>query len=665
MKLSDLYSEYIANWLSEGLLITRDKISLLGIRSLFDSYITNGWITKTWIISALPVHFDVNLTQAIRSEMHEAFPDMKTIVHMYNSPVNVSVNNENFRRQLKIAANQYNRYKEDYNGLSEDEKLTGLNVHVGGGYHLRIDRTTLLTYKASYDSFSYVFDKVNHGSGFTSTYYFVQASAKTRAELRKYQKMLLNVIRSTAGEFESKLDNIYVREVHGAVDNYLSNFCPATFKQQPSSKFPTLLLSDENKAALLPTKTKGLINANGVLIGLDWQAKLPFFQSFFDNGAAQVALVDGKTGCGKTFFMFFVAIELAGIGVHGSVIDIKGNEWSKIMKFIKGSIEIKMTGKNARFVNTLRLDNIQCDKDNCEELYDNAVQGTIDIFTIIVKLQENEGNIADLVTVLETAINKLYSQHDVVRDNPETFARTRDFKYSDVIDIVIDLKNTKSFSDAQRHICGLIQTRSAPFFVSEGRYADAMKNELTVSEIIESPFVIYNMNKNNAETLSTLDDLKIYMSQFLDGEKHFLRKQQKLHTAAFYEELQRCGSLSTLVRSISARVTGSRSNNLSVFLLLNAITTLDSDAFRAIKSNITTKMIGYVEEPDQNKLVEEYGCDDIKSYMERIRTNEKGYYNNCFAVSFNTGLKRDKVLLKSVVPKEMIEAFNTRDSFDI
>ena len=473
MKLSDLYSEYIANWLSEGLLITRDKISLLGIRSLFDSYITNGWITKTWIISALPVHFDVNLTQAIRSEMHEAFPDMKTIVHMYNSPVNVSVNNENFRRQLKIAANQYNRYKEDYNGLSEDEKLTGLNVHVGGGYHLRIDRTTLLTYKASYDSFSYVFDKVNHGSGFTSTYYFVQASAKTRAELRKYQKMLLNVIRSTAGEFESKLDNIYVREVHGTVDNYLSNFCPATFKQQPSSKFPTLLLSDENKAALLPTKTKGLINANGVLIGLDWQAKLPFFQSFFDNGAAQVALVDGKTGCGKTFFMFFVAIELAGIGVHGSVIDIKGNEWSKIMKFIKGSIEIKMTGKNARFVNTLRLDNIQCDKDNCEELYDNAVQGTIDIFTIIVKLQENEGNIADLVTVLETAINKLYSQHDVVRDNPETFARTRDFKYSDVIDIVIDLKNTKSFSDAQRHICGLIQTRSAPFFVSEGRYADA------------------------------------------------------------------------------------------------------------------------------------------------------------------------------------------------
>lgn len=665
MKLSELYSEYIANWLSEGLLITRDKISLLGIKSLFDSYITNGWITKTWIVTALPVHYDVNLTQAIRSEMHRAFPEVKTVVHMYNSPVKVSVNNDSFTRQLRIAANQYNKYKTDYEHLTEDQQLTGLSVHVGGGYRLRIDKTTLLTYKASYDSFSYVYDKVNKGSGFTSTYYFVQASTKSRQILRKYQKALLDVIHSTAGEFDSKLDNIYAKEVHGTVDNYLSNFCPATYKQQPSSKFPTLLLSDENKAALLPTKTKGLINPNGILLGLDWQAKLPFFLSFFESGAAQVALVDGKSGCGKTFLMFFAAIELAGLGVHCSVIDIKGNEWTKIMKYVKGSVEIAMSGKNARFVNTLRLDSIQCTKDNCEELFDNAVQATIDIFTIIVNLQENEGNIADLTTVLETAINKLYSQHDVMRNNPSTFVRTRDFKYADVVEIVNELKTTKSFSDSQRKICGLVQTRSAPFFMSEGRYADAMKNELTVSEILYAPFVIYNMDKNNAETLSTLDTLKVYMSQFLDGEKHFLRKQQKLHTAAFYEELQRCGSLHTLVRSISARVTGSRSNNLSVFLLLNAVTTLDDQAFSAIKSNITTKIIGLVEKPDQIKLVEEYGCDDIAGYMERIRSNEKGHYNNCFAVSFNNGLRQDKVLLKSVVPSEMIEAFKTRDSLNI
>lgn len=665
MKLSELYTEYIANWLSEGLMITRDKISLLGIRSLFDSYITNGWITKTWYVTALPVHYDVNLTQAIRTEMHRLYPEVKTIVHMYCSPVKVSVNNDTFVRQLRMASNAYNKYKDEFDTLTDDEKLTGMNVHIGGGKHFRIDKETLYTYKASYDSFSYVYEKVMKGMGFTTTYYFIQASAKNRKILRKYQKSLFDVIRGTAGEFKSKLDNIYMKEVHGNVDNYLTNFCPATFKQQPSNKFATLLMSDENTAALLPNKTKGLINPNGILLGLDWQAKLPFFLSFFESGAAQVALVDGKSGCGKTFLSFFIAIELAGFGVHGSVIDIKGNEWSKIMPYVKGALQVAMSGKEARFVNTLRLDNIACTKENCEELYDNAVQGTVDVFSIIVSLQENEGNPADLVTVLETAITKLYSTHDVRRDNPDTFYRTADFKYSDVIEIVTDLESTKSFSDDQIKICRLIKTRTAPYFMSEGRYADAMKNELTVSEILDAPFVIYNMDKNNAETLGTLDTLKVYMSQFLDGEKHFLRKQESKHTAAFYEELQRCGSLGTLIRSISSRVTGSRSNNLSVFLLLNAVSTLDADAFSAIKSNITTKIIGLVEKPDEDKLVEEYGCEDIKPYIDRIRTCETSYYNNCFAVSFNNGLRKDKVILKSVVPDEMIETFKTRDKLDI
>lgn len=665
MKLSELYSEYIANWLSEGLMITRDKISLLGIRSLFDSYITNGWITKVWYVTALPVHYNVNLTQAIRSEMHRMFPEVKTVVHMYCSPVKVGVNNDNFIRQLRIASNNYNKYKDVYDSMAEDEKLTGKTVPIGNGQRFRIDKETLATYKASYDSFTYVYDKVMHGTGFTTTHYFVQASAKSRRVLRKYQKALYDVIRSTAGDYSSKLDNIYVREVRGNVDNYLTNFCPATFKQQPSKKFNTLLMSDENTAEFLPSKTKGLVNPNGILMGLDWQAKLPFFQSFFESGAAQVALVDGKSGCGKTFLSFFVAIELAGFGVHGSVIDIKGNEWNKIMPYVKGSIQVAMSGKDARFVNTLRLDNIACTKENCSELFDNAVQGTVDVFTIIVSLQENEGNPADLVTVLETAITKLYSVHDVLRDNPDTFYRTADFKYADVIDVVTDLETTKSFSEDQRKICRLIKTRTAPYFMSEGRYADAMHNELTVAEIIDAPFVIYNMDKNNAETLGTLDTLKVYMSQFLDGEKHFLRKQESKHTAAFYEELQRCGSLGTLIRSISARVTGSRSNNLSVFLLLNAVSTLDSDAFSAIKSNITTKIIGLVEKPDEKKLVEEYGCEDIQGYIERIRTCQTSYYNNCFAVSFNSGLRKDKVILKSVVPDEMIKTFSTRDKLDI
>lgn len=661
MKLSELYTEYIANWLSSGLLIQRDKISLLGIRSSFDSYITNEWITKIWMITELPVHYDVNLTQAIRTEMHRKFPQVKTVVYMYNSPVKVNVNNEAFRRQFRMASGQYEKYAGLFKSLTDDEKLTGMSVPMGGGRKFNIDKATLLAHKATYDSYYYVYDTVTKGMEFTSTYYFVQASAKNRKILRKYQKALYATVKGTVSDFSAKADDIFMKEVHGSIDSYLRNYGPATYLQQKESKFNTLLLSDENKAALMPTKTKGLVCDRGVLIGLDWQSKLPFFLPFSESGAAQVAMVIGKTGCGKTVLSFFIAIMLVGLMVHGSVIDIKGNEWAKIMQYIKGAVEVTMTGDNARFVNTLRLDNIECDDSNCAELYDNAVQGTIDVFTIVVNLLPSEGNIADLVMILEAAVGKLYSIHDVVRTNPSTFYRTRDLKYSDVLEILVDMSTAKSFSEEQKKLCGLIRTRSAPFFSGTGRYASAMQNELTVADILQAPFVVYNMNKNNAETLNTLDTLKVYMSQFLDGEKHFLRKQKKLHTAAFYEELQRCESLSTLVRSISARVTGSRSNNLTVFLLLNSIAALDATAFRAIKSNITTKIVGYVEAPDQKILSDDYGCTDIDTYMQRIRENRNNNYNNCFAVSFNSGLRKDKVILKSVVPKEMIEAFTTRD----
>lgn len=155
------------------------------------------------------------------------------------------------------------------------------------------------------------------------------------------------------------------------------------------------------------------------------------------------------------------------------------------------------------------------------------------------------------------------------------------------------------------------------------------------------------------------------MSRCLDSRKHFMRKQQGLHQAAFYEELQRCGSMDVFVRNISADVTGSRSNNLTVFLLMNAISTLDEKAFAAIKSNITTKIIGLSNTHDIKKLVSDYDCGDIEGYMHKIHDNKNGAYNNCFAVSYDVGNDKDSLILKSVLPKDMLKAFATRDKYVI
>ena len=652
MKLADLYSEYFANWVSGGLLINEDKISLLGIKPLFDRFLTNGYSTKAWMVTGLPVNFNINLMQAIRQEMFAIYPNVSLIIHTYSEPVNINVNSDVFRRQLKSSAKRYNMYKSVFDQLSEDEQLTGAyEANPVSGRRIGIDSETLAKIKDDYDSYAYVYEQVMSGTTFTNTYFFIQATCNDRKIMHKFSKALSDKLTS---------NKIYFQEIHGNVGQYLLNFCPASFRQTAHNKFTSLLLSEDNLAAILPNKTKGLIEDSGLMFAMDYQSKDPFFIDFFNSGAAQVIMLLAQSGFGKTYMAFAIAIALSSMDVHWSATDIKGNEWSVLAKYVK-IIEISMSGSNARFVNTMRLDDVACDYSDCEEFFETAVQGTCDLFEIATNLMPSEGNVADLRAILSTAIIKVYESAGVVKNNPATFAITKNFRYADVLDVLSSLALSSSYTDKQREICSLIQTRTSQYFMSEGRYNNAFTNELTIGEILESAGVVYNFNKNSTEQLDTLDSLRVFMSQFADGKKHSIRRRTGLHTAAFYEELQRCDGVGTLLKSISSKVTGSRSNNLTVFLLLNAVSTFKNADFSAIKSNITTKIIGKVIDDDLKYLVNEFDCKMMKDYLELINDPITSYeYRNCFAVQYDTGVSSGKAVIKAAVPESWSTQLRTR-----
>lgn len=651
MKLSELYSEYFANWISGGAMITQDKISLIGLKSFYDRFMTNTGITKVWAIEKVPVHLSCNITQMIRTEMFEKFPKVKTVIHMCNAPVPMNVRGDHFQRGLKSASRMFNNYKDVYNQLSEDEKLTGLTTRVpGGSQKIHISRETLEKYKESYDSYTYVYSASVSGQCFVRTTYFVQATAKSKKELQMYGKALMDLASSA---------DLYISELRGNMPIYLMMYAPAAPYNPSSDRVYPNLFSEENVASLLPNKTKGLVGNGPLMLGLDWQSKLPFFINFFNSGAAQVIMVLAKSGYGKTFLSFILAVELAGLNVHWSAVDIKGGEWIKTSAYVDTAV-ISMSGSNARFVNTLRLDDVECTAEDCKDFYDTAVRGTVDLFEIATNLNSREGNVSDLRSILDTAVSKVFTSRGVMRDNPDTFEKTKDLKYADVLDVIGSLESTKTYTESQRNICKLIKVRTSPYFLGEGRYSYAFKNELTVGEILDTPGVIYDFNKNSGEALDTLDSLRVFMVQFLDGKKHSIRRKSGLHTAAFYEELQRSRQFGKLVEAISQNVTGSRSNNLTVFLLLNAVSTFEQEGFAPIKSNITTKIIGHVIEDDMKTLVEHFDCGAIAEYIEKITRNEKGKYTNCFAIQYDTGVDSNKGIIKSVVPLEMQQQFATR-----
>lgn len=653
MKLRDLYSEYFANWVSGGSLIVQDRISLLGLKPLFDRFITHDWITKIWVVKGFPVEFDNNLTDLVRGELFKLNPRVRTTINFISIPTNINARNSIFLKQFETASQNFHEMDDYFNSLTKEQRVTGVAlVNPNTGKKIYITEEHMKNVREEYQSFLYIYEQVMAGHVFTNTFYFIQGSARNKKDMKKYTRDVASVLDS---------QGIIYSELHGNIGEYLDNFCPATYVANGVNRFTSNLMSDENLAGLTPYKTLGLVGGKGLLMGVDKRTGLPFLLDFFNSGTAQINMILGKTGCGKTFAAFAVALGLIGLGLHVSVVDIKGGEWCRLQSFVD-TLVIGMGNSDSKFINMLRIDDMECeDQDEALDVYNTAVRGTVRLFEIAVNLQENEGNVMDLESILNRAVKKVFSKAGVIIGNGATYGGTKNLKFSDVIDVVTQLQLSNSYTDQQKILCQLIITRTSDFFLPQGRYADAFRNELTLRDVLGSEVVIYDFNKNTDVMLDTLDTMRVFMVQFLDGKKQAFRKRKKQHTAAFYEELQRCEKFGLLVDEISHKVTGSRSSNVIIFLLLNSVTTFDSSAFAAIKSNITTKIIGKMNGEDVDKLVDEFDCAPIKNYMTAICNDKTGDLKHCFAVQYDTGADTNKVMIETVMPKEMEAHFNTRD----
>lgn len=644
-----IYAQYIANRISLGSLITKDRISSIGIKPLFDRILTKKFVTKIWCVTSVPVQFDYNLTQALRSQMFKSCRTCKTMIYTYNTPTIINTG-EVFTRQLHSSANQYEKYKEIFETLKEDEKQTGKVLRSGEGRQsVTIRKETLKSIRDKYDSYSYVYNHTTEGGTFSNTYYFVICQAPSNKELKSYRKELIRTFKAMG---------VIFTELHGNMPKFLKNFGVSGYKEEEVKQCAPILMSDENLSCLMSYKTRGVVGNSKVFFGLDWLNKSPLLINLFESSSSQVIALIGQSGFGKTYAAFQLAMSLVSVNVHCSAIDIKGGEWVKLNGVIPCTV-VSMDDRNPRCVNTLRLDDVPANEENCEEYYNMAVKGTTQMLSLMVNLQENEGNSTDLNMILEQAIQKYYSTNEVNPRNYRSFIKTKGFKYSEILPIVSDLAATKTFTDKQRSMCNDILTRCSVYLSSESRYSAMFRDEITVGEILESPMVIYSFNKNRDSMLDNLDTLRVFMVQFLDNKKHTIRRENHLHSAAFYEELQRCSQFSKLVDYISAKVTGSRSDNVIIFLLLNAITVLSTKEFSAIRSNIKSYIVGMVSTDDINILSSDFDCKDIEDFLIKIRDNDN--YRNCFAIKYDTGKNRDKTIYKVVLPEQLELKFRTRD----
>ena len=664
-----MYGYYFMNFLTRGARLKKGEIAADGLVTKYNSVLTRNYTRKIIALKKFPT-LDIGnpMARIFRSELISKFPGVKVFIHIDSDPKAINIKDLTYLRRYTRSEEMFYQYQQEFESMSGSERVTGKQYRGNNGRKFIVRESDYKKYREMYRSYKYVTDSIqNREYTFFDTYYFI--------ELLIPDKIDVNEVLEEVGVICDKGGVLY-EIVEAKTAKFLDNFSlTSTYKNK--NKFPSMLFSSENLGVNSSFMSPGLVGGYGILHGINKLSGLPLIVNYFNSGGAKVGIILAESGAGKTFLAFFMALQFIADGIHCSVIDIKGGEWIALKSFHIKCTEINMDRKSGNYVNLLRLDDMVTPTTPYEDLKDYlemAMTGTVQLLSTMVDIKPNEGHKIDVEAILSDAVAKVYSKlsdKGFNKHQASTYKLTAGLTYKMVIDevrefgksAVANKEDRANYDEKRADLCRLIVQRCS-MFIDEASSNCILKNEITLGEIMNSELVIYSMGKNSDSQTSIEDTVRVFMIQYLDVKKHSLRKKKALHTVAFYEELQRCGDMGQIVKFISAMVTGGRSNNLAIFLLLNAISTFDDKAFSPIKSNITLYLVGKVKSDDIETLCNNFGCEDIREYLYNINPDamrgvteeerskkQKQDFGNSFAIKFRTDeTNYDRTIFKLELP---------------
>ncbi len=654
MKLSDIYSYLIANFLNSGAFAKPGRLEATSIDTQYNSIFTKSSVKQIYRIMGIkPDNMDTAFIDYLKDKMFELNPNVEMDLVVYNTPIRMSVTDDKFSRNFTKSAEAYSTYKEVFDSQQGIARLTGKTYKLPGGGRVRLSKERLLDLYQVYISYKYLFDYLSSGGTCSLTSIFIEFIGQDLRDVKRAGDDLYGLL--------SSLD-MGCQVVKSATKSYYLQFGPAVGSPVTglNKRFlPQMLFTDENSAAWSTYKSRGLVGGGkgALLFGMDFRSRLPFSVDLFKSGGAENFLLIGKTGSGKTYAAFQIALSALALNIHVSAIDIKGREWSKLSKYADTKI-ISFDSGHSNFVNTLRLDDLEVDSSNSVELFETAVRATVQLFILIVNLQEDEGNRVDAELVLREAVLKIFANSRVDPLNPITFKDTAILRYSMVLPILESLSVTATYTEGQKKITKLLRSRLYSYFGESGMFAEMFRNEITLSDILDTQLVIFEFNKNQ-NAADNMDIIRTFMIQHLVSKKQTYRKNNNQYLVSFFEELQRCENFGNLLEYICSETTGARSNNAIIFLLMNSLKVLQGKSGQDIRSNITSIISSTCEDNDIVSLRDEFGREWLAHQLE-LFADKPQQYRNCFAAHIDNGVSVLETVYKVEVPDEISRQFRTR-----
>ena len=624
------------------------KVSSGGIETERDKFFVHQGIGHMYTITQMKYEYTQSIISQISMEISRLDSDIRVKSYMQLESVSVPVSNPMYSGSANRALTKVIDFENEWGKLNKRLQRSGL-IHNNGITNISITEQDRLKYAHRSDSFVEVRNHAKSGGVFFLCTIFITVIYPNQDLAKAYEIQVKQIIANNTHS-SSKIDK--------AIATVLANFSPSV-NNTSGAKVNKVLVSETNLTHLMPFTQEGILSTSGIPMGVNIKNNTPLWFDRFSSPEGSSTLTCAKAGKGKTLLGFVDTLQLVGAGNTVIYIDLKGTEvYQCLSNAMDSIIQIDFSEKSTAFINPMWIS-----KNTPDYTMADAVNATTDMLSIFVNLQPNEGNIEDVKAILRGAIRSYYNKVGTREKNIDTWFRSREMDLLTLMSYIQSQRNEKSSQKGEHfsNLFDLIMRR-----VTEGVKNNKLnenENAVTMEDLLEYSVITFSFNKNTDVGVSIVDQVRIHMVLMMTKRLARYNKKHDLFTIVKAEEGQRYYKLPELARGISDLASGSRSDNLSVDIILNDLHSMNAPEFSSLTTNIQNFIIGSCDEKSASLLEDIFAKPQLAADVREIMRHPKKFLWT-FAVHYEIGATEINAFLRAEVPKEVSDFFKTRSIMD-
>lgn len=639
-----MYSFHLSRYLDKGMTTESKDVSITNEKYYdnMSSIISSDYNTKMYIVDDVPKEMTKSLTYYLKKSLPKGIK-MDIVTQVMDSPIDWT---SSYMVRIKGAWTEKlktSKPKTDKNKLNDPTEYT-----------------TSRSSRLAIDSWNLIAEKTSEGCRTIDEEMIVLLRYPRRMPLKEqvfYEGIWFRGL---------KANGITVSQVKNNVREMLYSISPTRCQDTTPVKLFNRLL-DENVAyfeSLLP----GKIDGSRVFMGVDVLTNMLVFNDLLTTGGGAMNMMFlAETGRGKSYYIKFLTYMLLALKVNVVIWD-KDGEYSTLSEAM-GYSTISLGKNGGSYFNTVPIMS-----DGDVEAYDTSKQDTMAIFDVLcdadVGMTKNEK------FIIESAYTDVLESSGVTKERISTWSNSSGLDYKDIYKGILRLSN---ITDDIREEYSNLKRKLSTYFEDNGMTEGLFKVPIDIEDFLHvkdggQPLLL-NINMQTSDTTDyitvnkELDKIKsITMSSLTDRIVKYSKRQGEL-TAVIVEEFQRHTVNKSFVKKVHTCITGGRKLNMIPILVTNSLDSIidnDNPLLRDIVSNISTVVVGCLEEKAMDTAIECFGLDNCKAVLTKIASETENKssmsaWKHSFLMKIKSESRVELAVVKAHLPPEMDKLFKTRE----